>query len=148
MKEVALLLLLSLTLVQLAVAQYDLDSPAREFPEPKHARPFTTSRSQQERKLQATSPEDCALAVNRIKQDAVDYNEILKNYSLPNVTYTDPSFSWPYSIRWPNLPATASGADLSEYVEDEIDWLRVSEEFKAPKFTLWGNNGIRPEDAI
>ena len=71
----------------------------------------------------------------------------MANYYLPNVTYTDSSFSWPYAIRWPELPSI-SGSDLSNWVDEEIDWIRISEEFKRSEFTLWGDNGIRPEDAI
>ena len=96
------------------MAQNDIGSSSLYFPEPKHTRPFTTSKPRQDRKLQATTPEDCALAVNRIKEGAVDYNEILKNYSLPNMKYTDTSFSWPYSIQWPDLPVTTAEAGLSQ----------------------------------
>ena len=103
--------------------------------------------NREQRKLQDTSPEDCALGINRIKEGAVDYNEILRDYYLPNTTYTDQSFKWPYTIRWPELPS-AEGADLSHWVDEGLDWIRISEEFKRSKYTLWGNNGIRPEDAI
>ena len=64
---------------------------------------------------------------------------------MPDVQYTDTSFAWPYTIRWPDLPS-ADGADLSSH--DETNWVRISEEFKRPAFTIWGDNGIRPEDAI
>ena len=77
----------------------------------------------------------------------MDFNEILRDYSLPNATYTDDSFSWPYAIRWPDL-AASNLTDLSHWVESNTSWIRISEEFSADSFSLWGTNGIQPQDAI
>ena len=89
----------------------------------------------------------CSRAINRLKNDQVDYNQILQGVNDdPTSVYLDETFMFPDSIHWEDLPATQWNLDGDVPV---IDWARIRNVFpESPYYSMWGSTGLIPADAI
>ena len=95
----------------------------------------------------AASPTECKTSVERLKNDMIDYNYAIAQAKQNGKKFTDDTFPWPYAIHWPNFDNWY--ADASFDVEHLIhSWSRISQNFSSSDYSLWGTEGILPEDSI
>ena len=64
--------------------------------------------------------------------------------SADDESYLDESFKFPDSIHWQDLPGIWLLDDDIPYLE----WKRIKDVYGAPEYSLWGDDEIKPKDAI
>jgi hypothetical protein len=101
-----------------------------------------------DRELRGEEPtkELCSRAINRLKSRQPNINEAIKYSKLEREwAYKDKTFEFAESIHWENLPGIDYQMDGDI---DKISWKRINDAFNVDDFTMWGDKGIEPKDAI
>ena len=60
--------------------------------------------------------------------------------------WKDPTFSFPDALFWKDYRPVDESDDQS-YMEQESEWLRISDVFDAETYSLFGKDGITADDA-
>ena len=102
-------------------------------------------RHYERRGLQKLSPDraTCSQAINRLKNDKQDYSAIL----AAGKKWTDETFTYPEVLHSSELPSTEKDIDNSKH-GDKTKWQRLQDNFSEPTYSMWGTQGVRPEDVI
>ena len=102
-------------------------------------------RHSERRGLQKLSPDraTCSQAINRLKNDKQDYSAIL----AAGKKWTDETFTYPEVLHSSELPSTEKDIDNSKH-GDKTKWQRLQDNFSNPTYSMWGTQGVRPEDVI
>ena len=74
-----------------------------------------------------------------------DFNEVLRENKGSPAWY-DESFSYDEAVYWDDM--RVSSQDDNSWYDSYADWMRLSDVFDGDRYSLWGNQGVRPADVI